>query len=135
LTSRASDPIPYIAMPVGIGYAKDANGVRHPNAFCLRDAIFTPRPAYPFQLESNIGDSVAWTGYIEGNGLYRLHIDLNTGRVSQVTIVKSTGSEMLDAASTGAFSTWIFRPGKWKAVIIPTTVRKKWVGIINRPRR
>jgi hypothetical protein len=131
LTSRASDPIPYIAMPVGTGYAIDDKGARHPNAFCLRDAIFAPRPAYPFKLESTLCDSAAWTRYIEGNGLYRPNIDLNTGRVSQVTIVKSTGSEMLDAASTGTFSIWIFRPGKWKAVIIPTTVRKKWVGIIR----
>jgi len=30
-----------------------------------------------------------WTRDLKGNGLYRLNIDLNTGKVSQVTIVKS----------------------------------------------
>jgi TonB family protein len=130
-TARASEPVPYIAMPMGIGYAIDTKGVRHPNAFCLRDAVFAPHPQYPYQPPWNIGDSAAWTRYIEGNGLYRLKIDLNTGRVSQVTIIKSTGSAILDTASTSAFSTWVFRPGRWKEIIIPTTVRKKWVGVIS----
>ena len=61
--------------------------------------------------------------------LYRLDVDLNTGRVSEVIILKSTGSAKLDAASTTAFKRWAFRPGAWKEIIIPTTVRKKWVAM------
>jgi TonB family protein len=120
--------VPYIAMPVGIGYALDAKGNRSPNALCVRDAVFAPHPQYPDQLRSNIGDSAAWTRY-KGDGLYRLNIDLNTGRVSQVTIVKSTGSKILDATSSDAFKRWVFRPGKWKEITIPTAVHKKWVGM------
>jgi hypothetical protein len=47
-TARASEPVPYIAMPVGIGYAIDAKGVRNPSALCLRDAVFAPHPQYPY---------------------------------------------------------------------------------------
>lgn len=54
-TARGSEPVPSIAMPVGIGYAIDAKCVRQPNALCLRDAVFAPhrnipmgrRPAIP----------------------------------------------------------------------------------------
>ncbi|PYL33068.1 MAG: hypothetical protein DMF38_12975 [Verrucomicrobia bacterium] len=41
-TVRASEEIPYIAMPIGIGYAVDVKGARHPNAFCLHDAVRAP---------------------------------------------------------------------------------------------
>jgi hypothetical protein len=132
-TARASEMVPYFAMPVGIGYAIDAKGVRHPNALCLRDAVFAPHPQYPDRpLRSSLGDSAAWTRYPQGNGLYRLDIDQRTGHVSRITIIKSTGSAVLDTASTDTFKVWVFRPGKWKEVTIPTTVRKAWVGLISR---
>lgn len=127
-TTRASEPVPYIAMPVGIGYAIDAKGVRHSNALCLRDAVFAPHPRYPYGAPLS-RDPVTWTRDIQGDGLYRLDVDLNTGRVSQVTILKSTGSAELDTASTSAFKRWVFRPVTWREIIMPTTVRKKWIGM------
>jgi TonB family protein len=127
-TARASEQVPYIAMPVGIGDAIDAKGVRHPNALCFRDAVFAPHPQYPYGAPL-ARDPVVWTRDIQGDGLYRLDVDLNTGRVSQVIILKSTGSAKLDTASTSAFKRWVFRPGTWKEIIIPTTVRKKWVAM------
>ena len=36
-TARASEPVPYIAMPIDNGYAIDAHGKRQPNASCARD--------------------------------------------------------------------------------------------------
>src|SRR2546423_1234812 len=132
-TSRASEPVPYIAMPVGIGYAVDAKGVRHPNASCVRDAVFAPHPQYPYGAPL-ARDPVVWTGDLKGDGLYRLDVDLNTGRVSEVIILKSTGSAKLDTASTTAFKQWVFRPGTWKEISIPTTVRKKWVAMRTSPR-
>jgi TonB family protein len=125
-TARASDLKAYIAMPVGVGYAIDAKGLRHPNAFCVRDAVFAPFPGY-------IGDYAVVTRYIQGDGLYRLNIDVNTGRVRQVTIIKSTGLARLDTASTSAFKQWVFKPGKWTEITIPTTVRKKWVAMTAIP--
>ena len=129
--AKASEEIPYIAMPVGTGYAVDAKGARYPNAFCMHDAVFAPHPQYPLHSkpwESRSSDPGTWTRNIQGNGLYRLDVDLNTGKVNQVTIIKSTGSAILDTASTSVFKRWIFRPGKWKEITIPTTVRTKWIG-------
>ena len=128
---KASEEIPYIAMPVGTGYAVDAKGARHPNAFCMHDAVFAPHPQYPLHSkswESRSSDPGTWTRNIQGNGLYRLDVDLNTGKVNQVTIIKSTGSAILDTASISVFKRWIFRPGKWKEITIPTAVRTKWIG-------
>jgi hypothetical protein len=129
-TARAADEIAYIALPTGIGYAIDAKGARYPNAFCVRDTLSAPRPQYPY-LSSTVGDSAAWARYPKGNGLYRLQIDLKTGCVTRVTIIKSTGTVGLDSVSTNAFAQWAFKPGKWKEVIIPTTVRTTWVRVIS----
>lgn len=127
-TSRASELIPYIAMPTGIGYAIDAKGVRHPNAFCVRDAVYAPRPQYPYE-STGMADPRTWTTNLEGNGLYRLEINSVTGRVSRITVIKWTGSAKVNAAVTDTFKQWAFRPGKWKEITIATTVRKKWMGM------
>jgi TonB family protein len=130
-TARATDMVPYIAMPVGIGYAIDAKGNHFSNVLCVRDAVFAPHPQYPNQLWSSIGDTAGWARY-KGDGLYRLDIDLSTGRVSQVTVIKSTGLKILDTASTDAFKRWVFRPGKWKEITIPVAVRTKAGGVISK---
>ena len=39
-TARASEPVPYIAMPIEKGYAIDVHGKRQPNALCARDVIW-----------------------------------------------------------------------------------------------
>ena len=128
LTTRATDLVPYIAMPVGVGYAIDAKGHRCPNALCVRDVVFAPHPQYPNKLRSNIGDTAGWERY-KGDGLYRLVIDPNTGRVNQVTIIKSTGSKLLDTETMDTFKRWIFKPGRWNEVTIPISVRTKQVGV------
>jgi len=132
-TARGSEPVPYIAMPVGIGYAIDAKGIRHPNTVCMGDAVFAPHPQYPYGAPL-ARDPVVGTRDLKGDGLYRLDVDLNTGRISQVTIIKSTGSAKLDSASTDAFKRWIFKPGRWKEIVMPITVRTKWVGMRTSPR-
>jgi hypothetical protein len=129
-TVKASEEVPYIAMPIGIGYAVDAKGVRHPNAFCLHDAVFAPRPQYPFE-STGMADPATWTRNLEGNGLYRLEINLVTGRVTRITVIKWTGSAKLKAVAIDTFKRWAFRPGKWKEITIGTAVRKKWVGMTS----
>ncbi len=130
-TARASEPVPYIAMPINNGYAIDAHGKRQPNALCARDVIWACAPTYPLRAHSS--DPTTWSRDLRGDGLYRLDIDLKTGRVSRVTIIKSAGS-LLDRHSTWAFSRWVFTPGKWSAMIIPTTVRIKWVPVLIQER-
>ena len=131
-TARASEPVPYIAMPIDKGYAIDAHGKRQPNALCARDIIWARAPTYP--LRSRSSDPTTWSRNFHGDGLYRLDIDLKTGRVSRVTVIKSAGSAILDRHSTGAFSRWAFTPGKWSAMIIPTTVRVTWVPVLIQQR-
>jgi hypothetical protein len=131
-TARASEPVPYIAMPIDNGYAIDAHGKRQPNALCARDVIWAYAPRYPFRARSS--DPASWSRNYRGDGLYRLDIDLKTGRVSRITIIKSAGSAILDRVSTGAFSRWVFTPGKWSAMIIPTTVRITWVPVLIQER-
>ena len=131
-TARASEPVPYIAMPIDNGYAIDAHGKRQPNALCAHDVIWACPPRYPIQSHSI--DPTTWSRNHRGDGLYRLDINLKTGRVSRVTTVKSSGSAVLDKASTWAFGRWVFTPGKWSAMIIPTTVRVTWVPVLIQER-
>ncbi len=132
VTIRASDPVPYIAMPIDKGYAIDAHGKRQPNAVCARDVIWACAPRYPFRALSS--DPASDARNHRRDGLYRLDIDLKTGRVSRITIIKSAGLAILDRASTWAFSRWVFTPGKWSAMIIPTTVRIIWVPVLIQER-
>ncbi|MBO0694643.1 MAG: energy transducer TonB [Verrucomicrobia bacterium] len=127
-TARASEPVPYIAMPIDNGYAIDAHGKRQPNSLCARDVIWARAPRYPLRAKSS--DPASWSREHRGDGLYRLDINLKTGRVTRVMIIKSAGSTILDKASTAAFYRWVFTPGKWSAMIIPTTVRVTWVPVL-----
>jgi hypothetical protein len=131
-TARASEPVPYIAMPIDKGYAIDAHGKRQPNKLCAHDVIWACAPRYPLRARSS--DPATWSRNFRGEGLYRLDIDLKTGRVNRTTTIKSAGSPILDRASTGAFNRWVFTPGKWSAMIIPTTVRVLWVPVLIQER-
>ena len=131
-TARASEPVPYIAMPINNGYAIDAQGKRQPSALCARDVIWACAPRYPLRARSS--DPTTWSRNAKGDGLFRLDINLKTGRVRQLRIIKSTGSATLDRASIAAFSRWVFTPGKWSAMIVPTTVRVIWVPVLHQER-
>jgi hypothetical protein len=76
----ASEPVPYIAMPIDKGYAIDAHGKRQANALCARDIIWAYAPRYPLRAPSS--DPASWSRNFRGDGLYRLDINLKTGRVS-----------------------------------------------------
>src|SRR5438270_11042817 len=93
--ASASEPVPYVAMPIDNGYAIDAHGKRQPNALCARDVVWACPPRYP--LRSHSSDPASWSRNHRGDGLYRLDFDLKIGRVSRVTIVKSSGSAVWDS--------------------------------------
>jgi TonB family protein len=57
----------------------------------------------------------------EGVGLFRLSVDLRTGLVSKVAILRSTGFRTLDNSALFALRQWSWKPGKWKEVDMPVS--------------
>ena len=54
-----------------------------------------------------------------GAGLFRMEVDLATGAVRRVAVVKSTGYNRLDEAAKGALVGWKFTPNSWREVNLP----------------
>jgi len=96
--ASAGQMLSYIAMPTGIGHATDAKGVRHPTAICMKDVLHAVAPLYPYY--ANVGCEPR---NVQGNGMFSLRIDVNTGLMSRVAIIKSMGDQGLDDASVKAF--------------------------------
>lgn len=48
-------------------------------------------------------------------------VDFNTGKVTEVVILKSTGSDALDREAILTLRRWRFRPGKFRKVDLPIT--------------
>ena len=76
----------------------------------MADAIKIPGPNYP---SSERGRRH------EGAGLFRMDLDVKTGSVSQVTVVKSTGFPVLDESAVKALTHWRFKPNAWKQIDLP----------------
>jgi TonB family protein len=91
----------------------------------MKDVRHVYQPRYPYRVILGAAEARD----IKASGMFRLSIDVNTGLVTQVTIIKSMGDQGLDNASTNAFKRWVFKPRTWQEVIIPTTVLKKWVSV------
>jgi len=72
-------------------------------------AIYAPQPKYPdFALRHG------WAG----RGLFLCKLRPN-GTVSSVTVLKSTGHDVLDQSGIVAFQQWRFKPGQGKSIEIP----------------
>jgi TonB family protein len=48
-------------------------------------------------------------------------LDLRTGAVTQVTVIKSTGFIALDRSAVSALRRWHWKPGKWREIYMPVT--------------
>lgn len=99
--------------------AVDAQGVRHRgseyppgDAPWLNDAVKIVQPDYSYRERSR---------YHQGSGLLRLTLDLKTGSVTKITVVKSTGFPALDQSAVYAFLRWRWKPGRWKEIDLPIT--------------
>ena|ERR1700724_864509 len=77
--------------------------------FSAADAIYAPKPQYPATALQH-----GWAG----NGLFLCKLRPD-GTVSSVTVLKSTGHEVLDQAGTAAFQQWRFKLGQRKSVEMP----------------
>lgn len=78
----------------------------------MEDILYKVGPRYPSDYRRD---------RIGGTGRYRMNIDFKTGKVTSVTVVKSTGSDGLDREAIFALRRWRFKPGKAREVEIPIT--------------
>jgi len=78
--------------------------------------IYRPHPNYPFEARLHASES--------RTGEFQLHFDAS-GNVADVQIVKSTGNELLDHASTNALRQWKSEPGREWTKTIPITFENR----------
>jgi TonB family protein len=96
----------------------DAHGVRHygdqypGRGPWMDDVIHTASLDYPASERASRH---------QGSGVVRLTLDLKTGSVSKVTILRSTGFPVLDRSAQTSFGQWRWKPGRWKEVDVPVT--------------
>jgi TonB family protein len=87
-----------------VGYATLSNtrASEHLTADQVRQwAISMPKPEYP--------ESARLRG-ATGSGFFKLRVQIRTGRVRQITTLRSTGDKTLDAAAIETLSRWRFKP-------------------------
>src|SRR5437588_6128518 len=72
----------------------------------MRYALASPSAGYPEEAQKK---------KITGSGLYELRMHL-TGKVTEVAVVKSSGSRVLDQAARNAFMKWQFKPAIFRAI-------------------
>ncbi|HKP03663.1 MAG TPA: energy transducer TonB [Chthoniobacterales bacterium] len=76
------------------------------------DVLYSVTPRYPRILQSE---------RIGGTGRFRMMVDFKTGKVTDVLILKTTGSDVLDREAILALRRWRFKPGKARQVDLPIT--------------
>ena len=74
--------------------------------------IAAPEPEYPIEARRR---------YIEGTGTYYVWIRCETGVVTRVDIVHSTGSKLLDDAAVKSLWQWRARPNAISRIRVPIT--------------
>jgi TonB family protein len=77
----------------------------------MKYAISSPGPGYPHEAQKT---------KTAGSGLYELRIN-KAGAITEVVIVKSSGSTFLDKAATSAFMKWRFKPAIFTRVRLPVS--------------
>ncbi|MDP9100192.1 MAG: energy transducer TonB, partial [Verrucomicrobiota bacterium] len=77
----------------------------------MRYALASPGPAFP---------ETAQKAKIAGSGLYELRIN-KAGGTTEVVIVKSSGSALLDNAAKNAFKKWRFKPAIFYRLRVPVS--------------
>ena len=77
----------------------------------MRYAIASPGPPFPEEAQK---------AKTAGNGLYEPGIN-KAGATTEVVIVKSSGSAVLDNAAKNAFKKWRFKPAIFSRVRVPVS--------------
>jgi TonB family protein len=82
-----------------------------PPEYARQYAIYYPYPKYPY-----VARAERW----EGNGLYLLNFDRQTGKVIKVDVLQTTGHKVLDETAIKTFAKWRFKaPLPFRGVRIP----------------
>ena len=124
--SYAQDSQSILSPAVGTS-AIDAKGIRHSDkgrahpgrlAPWMQDRVHAVGPFYP---------RTERAARHEGRGEFRLQLDLKTGQVRKVIVVKSTGFPILDRCAVMALRQWRWKPGRWREIELPVTF------IVQRP--
>jgi TonB family protein len=117
-TGRARADVSVYLAPTGTR-AVDTKGVSHngnnyprKHPPWLDDVVSAPAPDYPFWERAK---------HHTGAGWFQLALDLRTGAVTQVTVIKSTGFTALDRSTVSALRRWHWKPGKWREIYMPVT--------------
>jgi len=77
----------------------------------MKYAVASPGPGYPEEAQKS---------RMTGSGLYELRIN-KAGKVTEVAIVKSSDSPVLDQAARNAFMKWRFKPAVFVRVRLPVS--------------
>jgi TonB family protein len=77
----------------------------------MRNATASPAAGFPEEAQKK---------QLAGNGVYELQVSKN-GAVGRVTVIKSSGSAVLDKAARDAFGKWRFKPGVFAKVRVPVS--------------
>jgi TonB family protein len=75
----------------------------------MKDTLFAPKPQYPYEARCR---------HITGYGICVLQVRPD-GTVRDATMIRSTGSAILDNATVQTFRRWLFVPGRADEVKIP----------------
>jgi TonB family protein len=77
----------------------------------LQYALASPGPAYPEEAQK---------ARVTGSGLYELRIN-RAGATTEIVIIKSSGSAVLDQAAKSTFLKWRFKPAVFSRVRVPVS--------------
>lgn len=116
--SHAQGDSAFLANTGKITSAVDAKGVRHRSDDYregppwLDDRVQAFAPDYPYADKKQRH---------EGVGLFRLALNVKTGVVEGITVLRTTGYNTLDNSAVASFRRWRWKPGKWKQVDVPVT--------------
>jgi TonB family protein len=103
--------IPSIWLVIAVSLIPCSSSRARPYSAAEREAMFirAVKPDYPYE---------ALRRREEGKGLFRLYVD-ERGRVTAVTILKSTGHQVLDSESLRILKSWRARSGERREVDVP----------------
>jgi len=131
ITANARGSSAYLSKAVPNSSAVDAKGVRYygknypgrvPPWLADRTRAIGPEYSYHDRRFRN-----------EGVGFFRLSLDLKTGLVGKVEILRSTGFRTLDNSALFALRQWSWKPGKWKEIDMPVSFTMGSGSVVRTP--